>query len=308
MSRDAASRLLRRVYRLLAWPITLLCLLYLGLTLARQWDQVRGGAAEWFWLPGLGIATVLITATALLVAAAWAGWLQVAGHRLPWRVALCTLLLSQVGKYLPGNVGHLIGRVGLTVRAGVAAASVALAIALETLALAVSTGLLALAALRPSDLQRVGLDQTTGFPHALGVLTAGLAIVGLGWRRWSSRLRLASDSLLPALMAIALYGLCWLLHAVAAYSLAPVLLEPFLASPLRLIGILAGAWLLGFVAPGAPGGLGVREAVLVLLLAPDLGEAAAASLALLLRLASIAADLLAFAIGLMLRPAAISQR
>lgn len=31
----------------------------------------------------------------------------------------------------------------------------------------------------------------------------------------------------------------------------------------KLIGIEAAAWLVGFVVPGAPGGLGVREAVLI---------------------------------------------
>jgi len=55
------------------------------------------------------------------------------------------------------------------------------------------------------------------------------------------------------------------------------------------------AWIIGYVSPGAPGGIGVREAALVALLGPSLGEGTAVSVACGLRCVTILGDLLLFA-------------
>ena len=68
-----------------------------------------------------------------------------------------------------------------------------------------------------------------------------------------------------------------------------------------MAGVYACAWIIGTVTPGAPGGLGVREAILVLLLAPYCGEGVAVAAALFLRIATTLADLLSFLIGLVWR-------
>jgi hypothetical protein len=54
------------------------------------------------------------------------------------------------------------------------------------------------------------------------------------------------------------------------------------------------AWFIGYITPGAPGGVGVREAALVVLLGPSLGEATALSVAAGLRLLTMLGDLLLF--------------
>jgi uncharacterized membrane protein YbhN (UPF0104 family) len=55
-------------------------------------------------------------------------------------------------------------------------------------------------------------------------------------------------------------------------------------------GWLSLAWIVGYVTPGAPAGIGLREAVLVLGLSPALGESEALALALLYRLVTTIAD------------------
>ncbi|MCW2921329.1 MAG: hypothetical protein JWL76_1203 [Thermoleophilia bacterium] len=60
-----------------------------------------------------------------------------------------------------------------------------------------------------------------------------------------------------------------------------------------MVGVYALAWMIGFVTPLAPGGLGVREAVLTSFLAPVYGLGAAAVIAIGLRIVHMAADLLA---------------
>ncbi|TLY33094.1 MAG: DUF4175 domain-containing protein [Ignavibacteria bacterium] len=60
------------------------------------------------------------------------------------------------------------------------------------------------------------------------------------------------------------------------------------------------AWLLGFVMPGASGGIGVREAVIVGLFGSSLGTGVAAGLAIVLRLITVVGDLLTFTIASLL--------
>jgi len=66
-----------------------------------------------------------------------------------------------------------------------------------------------------------------------------------------------------------------------------------------IVGVFAIAWLAGFVVPGAPGGLGVREAILVAGLSPVYGEPTALALTVASRLCFIVGDGLAFVLGLL---------
>jgi uncharacterized membrane protein YbhN (UPF0104 family) len=61
------------------------------------------------------------------------------------------------------------------------------------------------------------------------------------------------------------------------------------------------AWLLGFIVPGAPGGIGIREAVFVSLFGHALGDGLAAGVAIALRLMTTISDLLTFVIATWLR-------
>ncbi|MEM1144761.1 MAG: hypothetical protein AAGI88_19435, partial [Pseudomonadota bacterium] len=61
--------------------------------------------------------------------------------------------------------------------------------------------------------------------------------------------------------------------------------------------LFAVAWVAGLLTPGAPGGMGVREALMYLLFAPVVGDAVSAGLALTLRIATVAGDVLGFFCG-----------
>src|SRR3954464_2554151 len=97
------------------------------------------------------------------------------------------------------------------------------------------------------------------------------------------------------------------LFAWAAYGLALVLLSKGLLPDLHLslpraIGVFTCSYLVGFIAVFAPGGLGPRESVFLLLLAGDIGLKPAAALALASRLLLTATEVLP-AVPLLLRRA-----
>jgi hypothetical protein len=85
----------------------------------------------------------------------------------------------------------------------------------------------------------------------------------------------------------------WMVAGAATWLFAGALISRPVPGVAFLVGAYAFAWLVGFVVPFVPSGLGIREATLVALLTPYLGAAGATALAVALRLANIAGDLVA---------------
>ncbi len=69
-----------------------------------------------------------------------------------------------------------------------------------------------------------------------------------------------------------------------------------LSKAIVLTGAYLFAWLIGFVTPGAPGGIGVREAVM-LLVCSAADEELVIAFVLLMRIGSIVADIIAWIAG-----------
>lgn len=65
---------------------------------------------------------------------------------------------------------------------------------------------------------------------------------------------------------------------------------------LQLVAGYIIAWVLGFVVPGAPGGIGVREFVLTLLLGNVVGKELILTLSILHRLITIIGDFMAYVV------------
>ena len=81
-------------------------------------------------------------------------------------------------------------------------------------------------------------------------------------------------------------------------SIAFWLLLPYQVAPLaETAAWLCLAWMAGYLVPGAPGGLGVREAVLLLGLAPTVGEPSALAAALSYRMVTVVADAVCAGLG-----------
>jgi hypothetical protein len=228
---------------------------------------------------------------------------------LAWPRAMAIMGITQMGKYLPGNIGQHLGRVAMSLDAGLPKAPLAASLVIEILlaiAAAAATAIAALA-LSPAGLAAIGAGQR----HVLAV--AALLVVGaliLGslfvrvlprWLRKSQVIPGALPGAATLTGAFALYVLTLLLSGAALYAIARTAAPAIDDGVAFATGTFALAWVAGFVAPGAPAGLGVREGVMALLLAPAHGDAAALEIIVALRIATTAGDLLAFLAGLVLQ-------
>lgn len=253
---------------------------------------------------GLGAAVALYGLALLSSASAWHLLLLSAGERPRLRSAAAIFLLSQIGKYLPGNFAQYAGRVALAKEQGLDARPVLFTLALEA-AGAILAGVAVAAAGGPLGPGRIAAALLVA---ALVALAARL-VDSPRLRAW---VRLPPPALqLPRrrrgllwLACLGLYSFNFFVFAACAALLARTLLGAPSAPLPALAALMAAAWVAGFVTPGAPAGLGVREAILVAGLRPLYGTGVALGLPLFFRLVTTLADALAFAVGLLLRRSA----
>ncbi len=276
--------------RIIGIIVVMLCLAYIGQRLWRQFDQLPPGLIAQIW-PGLLAATGVYFLAGCLLAPVWWLALRLAGERAAGPLPSVAIhLSSQIGKYLPGNVAHFAARHVLSRRTGVGHSTLIAATLTEALVLIAVAGALCLWIFDQLlghwgafSFSRIGMAVVPVL--ALGLLTVGLVLTRrAGWRASAGGAGLQSARAGSAvLLAVGFFALSALSFTLMTDSLHtgdwPVVL-PWLAA----------AWLAGYVVPGAPGGLGVRELVLMLGLTPLVGEAPAALYAVAFRVVTVAGD------------------
>lgn len=261
-------------------------LVFVGIRLADYWPQLK--AAPW---SGALLSLLLLLAVGyglanVLLALAWRDLLHELGAPLSMARSVAVYGRSQIAKYAPGNVFHLAGRQVLGMAEGVPAQPLARSIGLEL-------GLLVVCAV-----WLVGLLLQRWLAGQVGALAwvvpTGLAALVIGallrWRCFRAGRALIGQSLFLLFSA----GVYW----AVLTSLTPEVVSRVPAGVVP--GAAIAAWLVGLVTPGAPAGLGVREAVMLLILGVWVPQADLVLAVLLARLVNILGDVGFFVAGVWL--------
>jgi uncharacterized membrane protein YbhN (UPF0104 family) len=277
---------------------------------------LRAIARNWHALSRLdwSVATIAAVLGALacylltyaLASRSWQLELRLVGIASSYVELARIVLRSQFAKYLPGNVGHHVGRVLLAGRAGLDIRRVIPSMILDTTIVLLAGVFAALPAM--ALVLRVLEQRQIHIPHAtvlaaVGALALSLVLLMLSLPLVRRKLgALVPNDLLrwnaaTAAQAFICQIASFALGATALYLLLIVMGVPSSGSQhlwIQVAGIYSAAWLLGFLMPGAPAGLGVREFVLLLGLSPLFGEAQATAASLMLRLITTLGDGIAF--------------
>ena len=281
-------------------------------SVAANWQSLRAQPIEWqlstTWIVASG--GVVFASYAVLIEA-WRRVVLSMGEKLAFWTAARIWFLASLGKYIPGKVWAVAGAAVLAQRAGVDP-SVAVAGALVLQVLALASGAAVVAVTAGEAFQVVGQGAT---PIAAVVILLSLfGVAVLTSQPFLDRVgRLLPDSwprprAIPARMVVAGFlanVLAWVGYGVALLLLARGLLPGIVLSLPQAIGVFTCSYLAGFVALFAPGGLGPRESVFLLMLAGDIGLKPAAALALASRLLLTGTEVLP-AVPLLLRRGAPS--
>lgn len=252
----------------------------------------------------LAASFVLYAMGSVLLGVAWVLLVRIAAVGRPRARALFIAhLRSQLAKYLPGNIFHLAYRHIAARREDVGHRALAAALALESILVITAAAILSLGI--ASD-PRLG----TLAPWARDLVWAAPLLALAAWAAISlggPRFGLAERSMRSTAPRIAsVLALDLVFFILAGCALRLLCDQPGILPLGAWWGWLALAWIVGYVTPGAPGGLGLRETVLVAGLGPVLGDVDALAIALAYRLITVVADAAVAGIGFLLRSGPLS--
>jgi len=277
----------RRIIRILATILLVGIIAYfLGKSIAGQWTTIR--EYPWRIQPlWLILSALLLWVDFVVLAALWRYFVSTMS-RNPLRLgtAFRILVLSNLGKYIPGKVWTVMGMVYFVRREGHSVPAALASTVLHQAFVLLSGFIFVLVVLGKDLLGNLPLFSIIGGiilsiiilypPLFTGIINWGLGLL----KREPITTRL---TFISSILLFLVYVAVWILYGAGFWCM------------LKGVGISAGpfwhtaasfaaAYLLGFLVLFAPGGLGVREGVLAVLLGPTLGPGPAAVIAVVARL------------------------
>jgi hypothetical protein len=277
----------RRVaWRLVQAAAAVAVLIFVGRAFARNWIEFhRTPLVLDVHVSGIMASALVVWAMYLVLIAAWRTLLVTWGQPLGYGTAARIWSLSSLGKYIPGKVWAIAGMAVMARERGVAAwTATASAILLQVLALGTGAVVVALTGTAVLESRYPEIRVVLA---ALGVASAvavGLLLAPRVTRRVLSRFVPGQELRPPApsavLLGIAANVVAWVGYGIAFRILGLALLPDLELSVPLAIGAFTASYVVGFLALLVPGGLLVREGVMVLMLQGPLGLPAATALAI----------------------------
>lgn len=256
-------------------------ILFVGIQLWGHADDVRNMDITNTGVVVLVVSAGLSGAFGLLLALAWGQLISHLKGNLSFKDTIRIYGISQIGKYVPGNVFHFAGRQAMGQQAGVPGVLMAKSALWEMGLIVAMSSLFAL----------IALPYYLGLPPAVGVVSFATISAGVlvASRMYSDNVAAAALLHLAYLGAMG-FVFVLVFSAVGAVSSVPLITSAYVVG-----------WLVGVVTPGAPAGIGVRELVLYALLTPVSDASTIASAVVLGRLINVIGDTLLFLVAVSIR-------
>ena len=290
--------------------IAALAVLFYGRILVRHFGEIPVMTWDLRAVIASVISVILATLIVVIGGVIWLYLLRDRGMSIRWSQAVYIFSVAQFGKYLPGNIGHYLGRVAMARDAGVPVTVSLGTMLLETLwGTAVATGIAVVALLLYGGTLTVDTPWHLGPLPTLLLALSILVLPQLGTaalntclpsiaRRLTGEGPIAQPKVFTALGTALLFLMCFIVMGLIVKLQLLGLFGSAVGTLPQLTCLFALAWMGGYIVPGAPGGLGVREALLVMLLTPLLGAGTALGLSITLRITTTLGDAMACLLGL----------
>lgn len=301
----------REILRVGSYVVAIAAMTYFVVSLGSNFSQIpplrmRDLAAN------VTVAVAVYMGIVMSTGYVWCLLLRTTGVETSVGHGLTIFTIAQFAKYIPGNIASQVGRVALAREAGMDLQKVVLSMAIElSLVIASSSfvGVVALAAMGNGAVRVMHGHVSVESLSMIGFCALAIPIVLVSvlksmpgpLRRFVEDGGLVRPKVSALLASFALNVGAFALLGIIAYIFSRNLFGIEESNILLLTSVFAFAMVAGLVTPGAPAGLGVREAVVVAVLSPIYGPGTSAALTVLVRLVTMIGDLIAFLGGLVAR-------
>lgn len=267
--------------------LTALVFYFVASKFIANWSQIETYSWRLNYLQ-LIASVALHLLTFLLLSEVWCWLMRSYGHRVKVKHAFKIAYLLNLGRYVPGKIWPVFGMAYLARRIGISERESVSSWIVAQLYSNLSSALvcIAIALIEPSI--RDYLFQTLPESVVIGVFTLMMVVLALliasphlmnnllnftlrRLKRSEVELQITRGASLRLLLG---YILAWSLYGLAFWMFINSLSPAIQVAPLISIGAFVVAYQLGYLAFFAPGGIGVREAAISIVLKPYIGEAA----------------------------------
>lgn len=222
----------------------------------------------------------LIVLANFMLAVGWYGHLRWLGENPVFMSAIRIHGTTQIGKYIPGNVFHLAGRQAVGMKAGLSGKVLAKSTGAELSLLVIVGATVGMSAVVSQFSSLSGYWWLAGAPIAIVLVSA--------WALATRRLGLVG-AVLCYYVYVSLLGASFLATIVSFFPEYGMQSFDWVTGSGYVFG-----WLVGLITPGAPAGIGVREAVLSWLLQDQVPVDILIVTVVLTRIVSILGDIFFF--------------
>jgi len=265
------------IIKCIGYGIVIASIIYIIVFLRNvDYSRLQGSFKKFYLIKG-SIFIIICACSNLFLVFAWKFALELFHQKhLPFNAISNIYLKTFIARYIPGNIFHFVGRQMLGNKLGISQTSLALSSILESFLLVVVGFVFIVTGFFQNYFPVfIPWKMEINSKAVLFILVVGCAFV-LIYSIYYKRFREISNiftirkvgHLARLLMC---YSLFLIINGVILFCIFSFLFESNLKIENVAMIICANvfAWLGGFITPGAPGGLGVREALLTMLL-PDM--------------------------------------
>lgn len=264
----------QKLFTLLRWIAVLLIFLFLGKKVLSDWEVVQ--KYDWsintFWLV---FSLLILFGNYIFLSWVWCEILKIFGKTLPLRKAFKISYLSNLARYLPGRIWQYVSLVAMCEKEGINRTTSTTSFVLSQLInIPAALFLILVTGVLPGIAGQTWIKDAVWFLGGAVTLTALVMISRPKLTEKVLRFTLKKlgktepvlnlkKTSLAGIFVYYVFG--WFLHGTAFFFLV-VAVTGESGHFFPIVGAYVAAYLIGYLSFFTPGGLGVREAVLALIL------------------------------------------
>lgn len=268
-----------------------------------NWDMLLAWQSENHIIWVIVLDSLIFGIGCFLLSTAWGLLLNwCSGQKVSLKLCHGIYGRTQLAKYIPGNIFHFVGRHVYGRYAGLKHLPLICASGYETLGILFAASVMSLTGLLLLDEYIIAISALSvlGILVIVMMLIFGLSILAPHVLKKVGYTDLPVKSLYDLMIGLgSVYVIYILFFLIYGGILVSIVYAVHDFHDIWEVGIImitfSVAWIAGFVTPGAPAGLGVREAIIVALLTRLIDEPQSLMVALIFRLVSLFGDILFFA-------------
>ena len=218
------------------------------------------------------------------------------GYEISIKKAIKIRSISEIGRYTPGKIWHFLGRAYFSKKVGIPKTTTLTSLVIETLSMMASA--IAIFLLFSPGIVKMNA------PAVLLILLACLIIlrsekfnnlinkilIKKGKLKGKININIPWTSLIIILI---LYGISWIIIGTSLLlTIKSIFPEIRYFSILNISGIFAVSWVIGYISFLTPGGIGVREGTMTILLASQFPQPIAILVPIIFRILTVISELL----------------